>query len=75
LTTFILFNFVNRFGLIIVTIKDSIMAKPTLAKFTPPVIHDNETGWGPTGTPDQFKDMPYQPFAKGDRLGKVRINY
>jgi len=47
------------------------MAKPALAKFTPPVIHDNETGWGPTGTPDQFKDMPYQPFAKSDRLGKV----
>jgi translation initiation factor 3 subunit D len=21
--------------------------------------------------PDQFKDMPYQPFSKGDRLGKV----
>lgn len=47
------------------------MAKSNL-KFTPPVIHDNETGWGPTGIPEQFKDMPYQPFAKSDRLGKVR---
>ncbi|ODM93751.1 Eukaryotic translation initiation factor 3 subunit D [Orchesella cincta] len=46
------------------------MAKSTL-KFTPPVIHDNETGWGPTGIPEQFKDMPYQPFAKSDRLGKI----
>ena len=46
------------------------MAKATV-KFVPPVIHDNETGWGPTGIPEQFKDMPYQPYAKSDRLGKV----
>jgi hypothetical protein len=46
------------------------MAKAT-AKFVPPVIHDNESGWGPTGIPEQFKDMPYQPYAKSDRLGKV----
>jgi len=41
------------------------------AKFQPPNIHDNETGWGPTGIPEQFKDMPYQPYAKSDRLGKI----
>jgi len=46
------------------------MAKATV-KFVPPVIHDNETGWGPTGIPEQFKDMPYQPYAKSDRLGKI----
>ena len=43
----------------------------TTTKFVPPVINDNETGWGPTGIPEQFKDMPYQPYAKSDRLGKV----
>ncbi|CAG0888523.1 unnamed protein product [Darwinula stevensoni] len=43
------------------------------AKFTPPVIQDNPNGWGPRvgAVPDKFKDMPYQPFSKGDRLGKV----
>lgn len=39
--------------------------------FAAPVIQDNPTGWGPCELPDQFKDMPYQPFSKGDRLGKI----
>lgn len=39
--------------------------------FVAPVIQDNPTGWGPCELPDQFKDMPYQPFSKGDRLGKI----
>lgn len=39
--------------------------------FVPPVIQENLTGWGPCEMPEQFKDMPYQPFSKGDRLGKV----
>lgn len=39
--------------------------------FLAPVIQDNPTGWGPCELPDQFKDMPYQPFSKGDRLGKI----
>ncbi|CAJ0932778.1 unnamed protein product [Ranitomeya imitator] len=42
-----------------------------MAKFLAPVINDNPLGWGPCAVPDQFKDMPYQPFSKGDRLGKV----
>ena len=42
-----------------------------MAKFTLPVIHDNRNGWGPSHVPEQFKDTPYQPFSKGDRLGKV----
>ncbi|XP_056641454.1 eukaryotic translation initiation factor 3 subunit D [Diorhabda carinulata] len=39
--------------------------------FVAPIIQDNQTGWGPSEVPDQFKDMPYQPFSKGDRLGKI----
>ena len=39
--------------------------------FKIPAIQDNPTGWGPCDVPDQFKDIPYQPFSKGDRLGKV----
>ena len=42
------------------------------ARFNPPVIQDNPSGWGPNTIPPQFKDMPYQPFSKSDRLGKVR---
>lgn len=41
------------------------------APFIPPVIQDNSDGWGPRQIPQKFKDMPYQPFSKGDRLGKV----
>jgi len=39
--------------------------------FTAPVIQENPDGWGPCDTPEQFKDKPYQPFSKDDRLGKV----
>lgn len=44
-----------------------------MAKFVTPVIQDNPSGWGPCAVPEQFKDMPYQPFSKGDRLGKVPV--
>ena len=43
-----------------------------MAHFIAPQIPDNPTGWGPSQDPEQFKDMPFQPFSKGDRLGKVR---
>lgn len=42
-----------------------------MAKFVPPIIQDNPDGWGPRQVPEKYKDMPYQPFSKGDRLGKV----
>jgi len=41
------------------------------ARFQPPEIQDNPTGWGPNTVPPKFKDMPYQPFSKSDRLGKI----
>ena len=41
------------------------------APFMPPVIEDNPDGWGPCAIPTAFRDIPYQPFSKGDRLGKV----
>jgi len=44
-----------------------------MAKFNPPEIQDNRNGWGPCDAPEQFKDLPYAPFSKGDRLGKVAI--
>lgn len=46
------------------------------AKFVSPQIQDNPDGWGPCCVPTAFKDIPYQPFSKGDRIGKVNLtNY
>lgn len=42
-----------------------------LARFVFPLIQDNPNGWGPIEVPEQFKDTPYQPFSKDNRLGKV----
>jgi hypothetical protein len=44
------------------------------ARFDPPVIQDNPSGWGPNSVPEKFKDMPYQPFSKSDRIGKVMFS-
>lgn len=47
-------------------------ADPTVGMaFVAPVIQDNPTGWGPCEVLARFRDMPYQPFSKGDRLGKI----
>lgn len=48
--------------------------KDEVAHFQAPAIQHNPDGWGPCELPDQFKDIPYQPFSKGDRLGKVSIH-
>ena len=48
--------------------------KEIMAHFNPPLIQDNPNGWGPSSLPEQFQDMPYQPFSKGDRLGKVSVS-
>ena len=44
-----------------------------LTRFVFPQIQDNPFGWGPLEVPEQFKDTPYQPFSKDDRLGKVSL--
>ncbi|KAJ6460729.1 eukaryotic translation initiation factor 3 subunit D [Mycena vitilis] len=46
-----------------------------MASFTLPPINDNpEGGWGPSSSnlPDQFKfkDIPYAPYSKSDKLGR-----
>ena len=46
-----------------------------VARFVFPTIQDNPNGWGPCEVPVQFKDTPYQPFSKDDRLGKVIEKY
>lgn len=49
----------------------SAPAATSFAPFEKPIVQFNETGWGPCELPDTFKDMPYQPFSKSDRLGKI----
>lgn len=51
--------------------KDEEAREAARAHFVAPAIQNNIDGWGPCELPDQFKDIPYQPFSKGDRLGKV----
>lgn len=46
-----------------------------MPSFTLPPIHDNpDGGWGPSTSnlPDQFKfkDIPYAPYSKSDKLGR-----
>jgi len=46
------------------------------AHFSPPFTQDNNDGWGPLGIPDQYKDLPYQPFSKmSEWAGGSNINY
>lgn len=46
-----------------------------MSSFSLPAIHDNpDGGWGPSTSnfPDQFKfkDIPYAPYSKSDKLGR-----
>jgi hypothetical protein len=45
----------------------------TPTRFSVPVIYDNPAGWGPTeeSIPQKFLEIPYAPFSKGDKIGKV----
>lgn len=52
---------------------EEVIQKVGSVHFEAPVIQNNSKGWGPCELPNQFKDIPYQPFSKSDRLGKVRI--
>ncbi|THD21981.1 Eukaryotic translation initiation factor 3 subunit D [Fasciola hepatica] len=42
-----------------------------LPEFGSLTLHENASGWGPVDVPTEYKDMPYQPFAKDTRLGRV----
>lgn len=39
-------------------------------RFTTPGVYVNVGGWGPTTLPEQYVGVPYNPFGKGDRIGK-----
>ena len=41
------------------------------AQFSVPDVEDNVEGWGPTSVPIHLSGVPYAPFGKGDRVGKI----
>ncbi|ORX88426.1 translation initiation factor eIF-3, subunit D [Basidiobolus meristosporus CBS 931.73] len=45
----------------------------TRASFVLSTIHDNESGWGPSAShlPEEYKDIPYAPYSKGEKLGRI----
>lgn len=36
-----------------------------------PGIVENEEGWGPTSVPEHLEGVPYAPYGKGDKVGRV----
>ena len=39
--------------------------------FQLPEIEENAEGWGPISAPPQFDGVPFMPFSKGERLGRI----
>ncbi|XP_053970156.1 eukaryotic translation initiation factor 3 subunit D-1 [Anastrepha obliqua] len=50
---------------------ETINTSQQFPHFEKPIVQFNENGWGPCELPETFRDMPYQPFSKSDRLGKI----
>lgn len=46
-----------------------LLARPRV--FSLPTLHSNEQGWGPSEGPAEFQDVPFAPFQKSDKLGRV----
>ena len=42
-----------------------------MVAFEVPQVAANDSGWGPTDVPEQLDGVPYAPFGKGDRVGRV----
>ena len=41
------------------------------AVFQVPEVENNEEGWGPLAVPDHLAEVPYAPYGKGDKVGKI----
>ncbi|TPX37186.1 hypothetical protein SmJEL517_g01073 [Synchytrium microbalum] len=39
--------------------------------FATPIVYDNPNGWGPSTLPAGLSEIPYAPYSKSDRLGRV----
>ncbi|KND04006.1 uncharacterized protein SPPG_01454 [Spizellomyces punctatus DAOM BR117] len=40
-------------------------------RFVLPTVADNPNGWGPSTIPEELSQVPYAPYSKSDRLGKI----
>ena len=47
------------------------MGEESSASFAVPKINDNPEGWGPPAGAHQFNAVPYAPFSKGEKLGRI----
>lgn len=34
-------------------------------------VEDNKEGWGPSSIPEKFTAVPFLPYGKGERLGRI----
>src|SRR5438105_4636105 len=52
------------------SMSESISDEPN---FKLPEIIDNDSGWGPSPAmlPEKFRDIPYAPYSKADKLGRI----
>ncbi|KAF8934601.1 eukaryotic translation initiation factor 3 subunit D [Dissophora ornata] len=42
-----------------------------MSAFKLPTVTDSQSGWGPVGLSAQFRDIPYAPYSKADKLGRI----
>ncbi|KAF9426094.1 hypothetical protein BGZ76_002909 [Entomortierella beljakovae] len=42
-----------------------------MSAFKLPNVSDSQNGWGPLGLSAQFRDIPYAPYSKADKLGRI----
>ncbi|KAF8984881.1 hypothetical protein BGZ46_006680 [Entomortierella lignicola] len=42
-----------------------------MSAFKLPNVSDSQSGWGPVGLSAQFRDIPYAPYSKADKLGRI----
>ena len=47
------------------------MGEESSASFVVPRINDNPDGWGPPAGAHQFNTVPYAPYYKGEKLGRI----
>ena len=48
--------------------EDSDGARPAFAL---PYVEDNVDGWGPVTLPRDLEGMPYAPYSKSDKIGRI----
>ena len=41
------------------------------ANFKVPAVEDNADGWGPTTVPEQLEGIPYAPYTKSEKIGRI----